>query len=329
MRCRRVQELIWDGELTEEARAHVEECPSCRQVYLCWQKVKEGLSLPAPAAPPGFKDRVMARLSAPEKEAGRNLGWLRLVLAVAAGLLVMAGSAWAFFKASFSPPPSALPPVVADRGHDGYCPDNKGTEMPDKEKVSGVGQGEEKVGGVEAPEEQQPSSPGSTVAPIPAKGQREVGPSKVQREVGSPQEGAQPQAELPRAFLSHPQLVRSSFVKLQVADVAQAEERVRDLARQFGARENHELPIGGGVELVFTLSSSQGEAFVKALCSSGIGSVQDRWESSQDVTQRLAELKAKCEYASPEERRALEEEIEKLEAAVGSCTVLVWLVASR
>lgn len=319
MRCRRVQELIWGGELTEEVRAHIEECPSCRQVYLLWQEVKQGLSLPAPAAPPGFKDRVMARLSAPEKEVGRSPGRLRLVLAVAAGLLVMAGSAWAFFKGGFSPLPSAPPPVVADKSSGGSSLSSPTPVLPDRE-------GEGKAGGVKAPEKQQPSSPGPSEVPAPAEGQREASHPKAQKEVGSPRAVVQPQAELPRAFLSRSQLVRSGFVELRVADVAQAEERVRDLARQFGAQENHELPIGGGVELAFTLPSSQGEAFVKALCGSGIGAVQDRSESSQDVTQQLAELKAKCECTSPEERGALEGEMRKLEAAVNSYTVLVWLV---
>ncbi|ACX53233.1 hypothetical protein Adeg_2156 (plasmid) [Ammonifex degensii KC4] len=320
MRCRRVQELIRDGELTGEARAHIAECPSCRRVYLLWQEVKRGLSLPAPAAPPGFKDRVMAQLSAPEKEAGRSPGRLRLVLAVAAGLLVMAGSAWAFFKGTFSPPPPAPPPVVADRSSGSSTP-----VLPDKEKVPGAGQGEEKAGGAEAPEKRQSPSPGASLAPAPAEGQRETNSPGARGEASPPRAGAQPQAELPRAFLSHPQLARSGFVELRVADVARAKGQVRNLARQFGAQENHELPVDGGIELAFALPSSQGEAFVKALCGSGIGSVQDRWESSRDVTQQLAELKARCEYASPEERRALEGEVKKLEAD----TVLVWLVAGR
>lgn len=312
MYCQEAGRLIWESEeLPEEAREHVERCPSCQQVYCLWQKVRQALILPAPEAPPGFKERVMARLYAGKEKRAWQWRWLALA---AAGLLVLSGSTWAFFKKSeYFIPPTAQTKIVADKKDEtrSPTPNTSSTAMENKPLDTGQNQPSE----TKEPEKSPANPPTSSISPSPNQGgsKTEVGRSTLEPSN--------------RVFLSHPLTIKSSLLRLQVADVVIAQGKVETLARQFGAKEVSQAKASDKVVVLqFLLPNPEGEAFVNALLKSGLGSLQGREDTSRDVTQELANLKAQYTSASPENRPALEQEIKYLENTAGNYIVTVCLM---
>ncbi|RDV84506.1 anti-sigma factor family protein [Ammonifex thiophilus] len=311
MYCQEARRLIWESEeLPEEAREHVANCPSCQQVYCLWQRTRRALFLPAPPAPPGFKDRVVDRLRGER----RSRGWRWLALA-AAGLLLLSGSAWAFFKKSehFLPPPTQAR-VVAERegtptSQAPATPPAKQESKPEAPPDKGTQQ-----------RQGEAEKPGKSAVPAPPSLSSNQGEPRAGKGVGATE-------STNRVFLSHSQTVRSTLLRLQVADVIVAQGKVETLARQFGGQKvNQVKPFEQMVVLQFLLPDSEGEAFVNALLRAGVGSLQSWENSSRDVTQELANLKVQLVSASPAERPALEQQIKDLEEAAAKYTVTVCLM---
>ena len=104
--------MLYYGEPQPEAlRAHLNECPDCRQRYDALVRVLDACDdLPVPEPPLGFESRMWHRLESritPPRHFYRN--WLTLA-AVAAMLVV------AFLAGRFSRPPQAPSLAISDEG---------------------------------------------------------------------------------------------------------------------------------------------------------------------------------------------------------------------
>ena len=96
-------DALLDGSATENARAHLAECPHCREQVAADRAVVTRLTSLAPFAPaPDFPDRVMARVVVPDPfalhsfgTAGRRMFATRRSLAAAASVAIIVVGAMA------------------------------------------------------------------------------------------------------------------------------------------------------------------------------------------------------------------------------------------
>lgn len=328
--CREFQEWLspyLDGELAPWERARLEEhlkrCPACRREVARWQEIRralEGLKA-TPPAPAGFKQRVLLRV-----QKGRRLRWLKSLAAVAAVLLLLAGSAagWGqgFWKRLALDPgmspfthtrPQEPAPAAPEspRPEEGPIPEARIRE-PEKRPPEGDREvpppsGEEKASAGEQPKENP--------APAPAASGKES-PTKPQ-----PLQVAAGPLYPERFFLSSDLEVASALIKIKAQDLEDTRKAALRIAGRYGAliKPLGEQNTGRERRVLYqlTLDQSRGEALVGELASLG-GEVQrSRTDLTPEFQRLLDQYREKVSRANtaldPGERERLRAEARDLE----------------
>ena len=108
-KCETIRELIsamLDGELSqadaETVRAHIAECDDCRAMYQAFQALSAGLTAEEPV-PEDLHENIMSTVRAADQAMHRQKKLIRLrsVLALAACLIVVVGTVFAFNSSLF------------------------------------------------------------------------------------------------------------------------------------------------------------------------------------------------------------------------------------
>lgn len=108
-KCETIQELIsamLDGELSqadaEHVRAHIAECDDCRAMYQAFQALSANLTADTPV-PEGLHENIMSTVRSADRAMHRQKKLIRLrsVLALAACLIVVVGTVFAFNSSLF------------------------------------------------------------------------------------------------------------------------------------------------------------------------------------------------------------------------------------
>ena len=108
-KCETIRELIsamLDGELSradaETVGAHIAQCDDCRAMYQAFQALSAGLTAEEPV-PEDLHENIMSTIRAADQAMHRQKKLIRLrsVLALAAGLIVVVGTVFAFNSSLF------------------------------------------------------------------------------------------------------------------------------------------------------------------------------------------------------------------------------------
>lgn len=369
MKCRQAKKLLSpyiDDELSDAERAaleeHLESCEACRSELEALKKISESLRgiYREVKAPPDFVDKLMKRIQ--ELEEGKNPHllqdelpsyrnrWLKVAVAVGLALSVGIGA------------------IQYGRAHTGVLEIWPGfnklatsqIQVP-AEKDAGVSSGT-KVGEIEkarVPDKNGSTSTveqGSVKSELNAAEKQEVaqGSTPVTIEEKKPgnitpeqRAGEQPKSETrvatgqdtgtyqPKVFLSKNRHVRTTMVKLEVADLVSAKAAVAIAAAEAGASGVTELRVYQDKEIILKAvipSGVSGEFFNRI---ASLGNVLERKQEILDITAEFNNkvleyqvLAGKKDEESQVVAKALERYLEDLDSQTleaGKEVVNVWL----
>lgn len=348
LKCIEAQQLFYDiGEekLNPEAarnlRAHEASCPDCYTAFRAWREVRSALREAKVSPPPAFAAGVVARITeqgcrnfAAGREK-RRAGWLRWdwakgLAAAAVILALLTGSV--SFAVKYWP---------AKAGN--YIAERKENAAPEKPvpKVDEIRSDTENPG----TQEQNPIPSGTTTeasggpkrpdAPrqMPAVKEPDKNPVVAANNPGKTEEK--------KVFLNKTRIIKTTMLKVAVAELESARDRSREIARSAGAEVSSELSAQSNgrrsIILRFTIAPERAERFLADLAA--LGEVSARDATTQDVTASFARaleeyqaLKAQ-QAAAPESERArlesqinfLEQQLQNWDQEAGRQVVILWL----
>lgn len=310
-----------DGELSQEEEArlleHLDGCAACSQELDELKRVTSALHLLGQretAAPSGFSTAVMARIN--EENSGSRVRFRYLkqaAIGAAAVLLLTAGIT--SMKPEQSGQVAQVPAQV----------ENTGSQTSNPEQISPVSSSEGSHSQPNSPSSEDPNTP-------PAE------PSN--NDPGSPTNYRSSGAV---EFAGHKEyIIVSTFLKVNVADSAEAEKQARRLASEYGApmQSLGQQTVNGKQCLVekIVVSSSNAQSLTGSLRALGTLVSQD--EQKADLTQRFSELydqyiTLKSERAQTQDSaqaaqldqkiKEAEEQLRAWEQQSSSQTIVLWL----
>lgn len=291
-------------------------------------------------------------------------GWKKGFAVAAAAFLLLAGSTGLACRYFWLPPAGVS--VVAG---------NEGTASPGGSSPEGTGKpgtGQDQTPGGSGQENLAPGTAGSgggstppEAAGTPAASERGVPEKETgSGSAGGSREKAQPPQETPAApapvrsqeqppgsvsgpkvFLNRPRVIESMLVKVKVASLPGAADRLVAGARAFGLSADYRVPVAGDnpVEIFrFSLPKSQAGQFADFV--SGLGQVTEKSRETRDVSSQFAEQLSRYQSlfeerktASGDQVKALDAEIKKLEAELEAMdkeareqlVLIVWLAQEK
>ncbi len=354
LKCIEAQELFYNigeeklnPEAARKLRAHEASCPDCCTAFRAWREVRSALREARVSPPPAFAAGVVARIteqgcrnSAASREA-RRAGWLRWDwakgLAAAAVILALLTGSVSFAVKYW---PAKAGNYIAERKENAV---GKNASAPGKPAP----RADETRGDTENPgtREQNPDSPGTATeesgspqhpdAPrqMPAVKEPNKNPVVAANNPGKTEER--------KVFLNKTRIIKTTMLKVAVADLDSARDRSREIARSTGAEVSSELSAQSNghrsIILRFTLAPERAERFLADLAA--LGEVSARDATTQDVTASFARaleeyqaLKAQ-QAAAPESERArlesqinfLEQQLQNWDQEAGRQVVILWL----
>ncbi|MGI9952060.1 zf-HC2 domain-containing protein [Moorellaceae bacterium AZ2] len=369
MKCRQAKKILSpyiDGELSEAERAALEEhlgsCEACRSEVEALKNISEDLKgiYQEVKAPPDFVDKVMKRIQELEEGKssrlfqdalpGRPKRWLRValvgVLVAGVGLgalqygrthvggpLVGAGS----YK-----PATPGTGVIAEKD-EGVLPatevsEGEKAQAPDKDGSTGkVGQPPAQGEGGKAAKEEtvQDRTPATVEEKKPGNASPGQGTGEQAKTGTQVAAGRDTGSDQPRAFLSRRRHVRTTWVKVEVDDLASAKVAVAAAAARAGASGLTELWNYQGKETILkgVLPSGAAGEFLDRVAA--LGTVLEHKQETQDIRAEFDNkvleyqvLAAKADEESRAMARALERHLEELDGQTleaGKEVVNVWL----
>lgn len=352
--CRQTQRMLslyLDHSLPAAKAGAVEEhlgiCPICRAELAGWERIAAALAgAPVPALPGDFTSRVMGRIAAAERRAGaetrRGLlgmwartavhlgslpGLIRVAAAMAAVAVLLYGS-WNFTARYLA---NSAGPAVAHKATEETLPQQPVGEEKQELVINAPPAGEDNTPvPVEQVQKRAAALPKAAAnGGVNRKEPTSPEPAKPETQGTAPsyqlarQDVPAPVPYRPRAFLNKERLITSTFLRVQVANLDQAETAARAFGREMGAKVE-ELARGqaGGraqLGLKFTVDTNQANMLLVRL--TGLGRVLDRSSETRDVTADFATNLKLYHYwiglrntlTNPAEVEAIDREIARVE----------------
>lgn len=339
MDCKKIKQLLTfylDEELTaaehQTIQSHLNECLTCRKEYEELSAIVAALRQIGNGTitvPIGFKDAVMQQIRAENKSAPISLGWKDMLLgkwryaaaATAAALvLTMAG-----VGINFIPPlqmadnnsPGNQPQVITDKGDYQHHGANKNSNNSNTN-----------------PSFSKPGAP-SDIEEIENDNNENCTPKDSLTE-------NQPYDKPSEMFLNREQVIKTTVLKVQVADSAAALSQAQNIATAAGASTQS---LGQQVTedglcstLKITVAKSAAAGLLHNLKE--LGHVTSQEVDKKDITSQFAQdldkyqaLVAERETAQDDNHKAqleqqikkLEDELNSLQASAQKETIILWL----
>ncbi|MDH7576596.1 MAG: hypothetical protein QHH75_01995 [Bacillota bacterium] len=361
IKCSEARELFYntgeeklDPETAHILYVHETSCPDCHEAFTAWREIRSALRKAKVSPPPAFAAGVIARITqsglegpAQGEESGAGAArrkakgfrwnwpnWSKGVAAAAVILALLTGSA--SFAGKYWPGKAGS--YIAEReGKQGGEREREIKKLP--------GQRENETG-VVVPVEPGTEGPTPDLNPPGSTPEEEEQPelSGQTPPVKEPDKPAVVATNKPpdvRTFLSKPRTIKTTMLKVAVADLERARSGSLEIARSTGAKASPEVSAQNNgrknIIIRFTLAPEKSGEFLDRLASLGEVILKDT--TNQDVTasftrtlEEYQTLKAQRAAAPESERPRLDGQINFLEQQLQSWdeeaekqVVILWL----
>lgn len=322
MRCQEIREQFspWlDGQLdppeVELIEAHLAECAECRDELVQWQQISNALKslgqetehLQAPA---GFEARVMQQVSRVAQRRRRLNNTLRKLVATAAAFALLAYGSLELAPRVFNGDPVGN---IADQGTPGQPPGgNTGLLTQPGTGTNPGNLGPDGTNPGINPNNSDPAANNNLTPPTNTSPPLTEEPSVLSDPTGTSEgdtntpkpdnNSAQPENSFtmartdiqpmePMVFLNKERTITSTLLRLKVGDLTAAQSTSQAVGQKMGAQSKvfavQSSGEGQRAIIRFVVPRAKASDFIAKLASSG--SVLERQDENQDITQRFTE----------------------------------------